>query len=563
MRFSFAIIGVTGILAGCASSTVAPIKKDVEAEDARATKLLKQIQEPVRYQPRPVTAERDSGIWLPARKVVVQDVPAEANPAGKRQVSINRDFRSIQEVAERVTLLTGTHVVVSPDAIPMTTPGAMPGTPGTPGVPGMPGSSPGMPGVPPMLPNGLPNPAAIAGMAGVGSGIFLSFSGPLSDFMDVASARFGVSWEWQGNQIRVFKYTTKTFRLTALPGDLSMQNNITAQTGSSSSSSGSGGSAGGSSTASSTKTTGVSFSGLSVWGAVENSIKTMLSKDGKVTVTPATGTVTVTDTPHIVAQVEKFIDQQNTALGRQVIVNVKVLSVDLNHGNEYGINWDLVHNAVSGVFGLAFGNALAVAPAASSLTMKILSTAAGTNSSLKTWAGSEAMISALASQGNVSLVTSGSVTTLNNQAAPFQVGRQTSYLQSSTTTTTPDVGATTTLQPGLITTGFSMNVMPHVLDKGKLMLQYAINLSSLIDIKTVASGGSSIQTPEIDTRDFLQRVMINSGDTLVMTGFEQTGLDANTQGMISADSPILGGGVKGKRARSVLVIIIQPVIMDV
>lgn len=414
-----------------------------------------------------------------------------------------------------------------------------------------------------MLPNGLPNPAAIAGMAGVGSGIFLSFSGPLSDFMDVASARFGVSWEWQGNQIRVFKYTTKTFRLTALPGDLSMQNNITAQTGSSSSSSGSGGSAGGSSTASSTKTTGVSFSGLSVWGAVENSIKTMLSKDGKVTVTPATGTVTVTDTPHIVAQVEKFIDQQNTALGRQVIVNVKVLSVDLNHGNEYGINWDLVHNAVSGVFGLAFGNALAVAPAASSLTMKILSTAAGTNSSLKTWAGSEAMISALASQGNVSLVTSGSVTTLNNQAAPFQVGRQTSYLQSSTTTTTPDVGATTTLQPGLITTGFSMNVMPHVLDKGKLMLQYAINLSSLIDIKTVASGGSSIQTPEIDTRDFLQRVMINSGDTLVMTGFEQTGLDANTQGMISADSPILGGGVKGKRARSVLVIIIQPVIMDV
>lgn len=563
MRTTLSVISLATTLAGCTASSIAPIKQDVEAENVRATKMLKQIQEPARYQPRPVTAERDSGIWLPARKVKAQETPVAGNPAGKRQISINRDFRSIQEVAERVTLLTGTHVVVSPDAIPVLGSGQMaPGTPGAPGVPGLPGvPGAGNPAIPPMLPNGMPNPAATA--AAAGSGIFLSYSGPLSDFMDVASARFGVSWEWQGNQIRVFKYATKTFRLTALPGDLSMQNNITAQTGSSSSSSGSGGSAGGSSTASSTKTTGVSFSGLSVWGAVENSIKTMLSKDGKVTVTPATGTVTVTDTPHIVAQVEKFIDQQNTALGRQVIVNVKVLSVDLNHGNEYGINWDLVHNAVSGVFGLAFGNALAVAPAASSLTMKILSTAAGTNSSLKTWAGSEAMISALASQGNVSLVTSGSVTTLNNQAAPFQVGRQTSYLQSSTTTTTPDVGATTTLQPGLITTGFSMNVMPHVLDKGKLMLQYAINLSSLIDIKTVASGGSSIQTPEIDTRDFLQRVMINSGDTLVMTGFEQTGLDANTQGMISADSPILGGGVKGKRARSVLVIIIQPVIMDV
>ncbi len=185
-----------------------------------------------------------------------------------------------------------------------------------------------------------------------------------------------------------------------------------------------------------------------------------------------------------------------------------------------------------------------------------------TNADIRSWAGSQALINALSGQGHVSQVTSASLTTLNNQSAPLQVGRQTTYLASSTTTVTQGAGATTTLQPGLLTTGFSMTIVPHILERGRLMLQYAIDISSLLNMYTVNSNNSSIQAPDVDTRNFLQRVMLQTGDTLVMTGFEQNTLNTNLSGMGNANNSMLGGGVNGKRNRSVLVILIQPITAD-
>ncbi|MEW5890665.1 MAG: PilN family type IVB pilus formation outer membrane protein [Pseudomonadota bacterium] len=543
-----------GLLAGCSTAMVEPHRKEAEAVSAKATAHLAAIPQQAYIQPKLGEPERDSGIWLPVRKIRETEVASGNSETGRRQIAVNREFRTIQDVAERITLLTGVPVIVSPDAA-TAGPGGLPQQPGAPGQAQQPQ---------PVVPAIAGAPAPPYNLTGANATVPLSYSGPLSGFLDVAAARFGVSWEWQGSRIRFFKYVTKTFSLAALPGDMTLQSTISNQSGGTSGGpSATGSSATSSSATSSTQQTGVSFSGLSIWRAVEDSIKGMLSKEGKVTVTAATGSVTVTDTPQIVAQVERFLDQQNAALSRQVFVDVRILSVDLTNTNEYGINWNLVFNALSGNFGWTFRNVFPTDPNSSALSLKILSTAgATTNANIKAWAGSEAIISALSTQGHVSEVTTGSVTTLNNQASPLQVGRQTSFLASSTTTITQGAGATTALQPGLITTGFSMNVLPHILDKGRLMLQYTINLSSLIGITTVTSGGSSIQTPEIDTRDFLQRVILNSGDTLVLTGFEQSRLSAQTQGMGNADNVALGGGVNGRKSRTVLVILIKPVIMD-
>jgi type IVB pilus formation R64 PilN family outer membrane protein len=151
--------------------------------------------------------------------------------------------------------------------------------------------------------------------------------------------------------------------------------------------------------------------------------------------------------------------------------------------------------------------------------------------------------------------------TINNQPAPIQVGRQTTYLASSTTTIgTGGAGNTVSLSPGVITTGFSMNVLPHILDNGKMMLQYSGDISALTKITTVTSGDTSIQTPEIDTRNFMQRVIMNTGETLVVTGFEQFTLDGNTQGPGNAEAIALGGGVKTKKGKSQLVVLIQPML---
>lgn len=563
MRFFPALAAL--LLAGCSSVFLAPTRNEILSQEAEGKALMEKARrgEDSGQSRTNTGVERIDGFWLPAKKLSELDAETFAARSSARRISINRDFSDIQSVAERLTSITGMSVVVSPDAA--INPAAPAQNPG--GATGLAATFSGAGNLP--MP-GLPSPGSVSGAVNA-TPVWLSYDGALSGFLDLAAARFSLSWEWlPSGGVRFFRYTTKIFRLVALPGGTTLQTTIGNQGGGSGgsggsstpSSSGSSGGSGGSG-GSSSQQAGVSYSGLSVWAAIQDGVKGMLSASGKMAVSEAIGTVTVTDTPQVVEQIGRFIAEQNASLGKQVIVNVRVLSVDITSTDDYGINWNLAYQSMSGKTGFNFTNTFEAASSAPNLILKILSTAGSvTNSSIKSWQGSNALIAALSKQGNVSQITSASLTTLNNQVAPLQVARQTSYLASSATTVNPLGGNTTTLQPGVVTTGFSMSVVPHMLDKGKLMLQYAINISSLLGLNSVSSGGSSIQTPDIDTRNFIQRVMLNSGDTLVMTGFEQSNLDGSTSGVGNADNTMLGGGIITKKARAVLVILIQPIVVD-
>lgn len=533
----------------CSTKRIAPIKKDIDTTNEQIADYLKQIDGNQQAQARAAVVN-DDGIWLPFRKIRDNELQAAGHKATSRRFSVNREFRTIQDVAERVTLLMGIPVSVSPEVLPPSGTGV-----------GMGAAAAAVP-----APTASPMVPAFAGLpAGPGGShlVPISYDGPLAGFLDVAAARFGVSWEWTGDSIRFYRTTTRTFRLAALPGSTQFQSMVSNSTGGSGSGGGGGGSGdSGGGASSETKQKTQVDSKLSVWDSVQDSIKGMLSKNGTVTVTAATGTVTVTDIPQVVAQVGRFIEEQNASLSKQVVVNVRVLSVELKDSDQYGINWSLVHNSLSGNFGFSLKNSHFDPGSTTSptLSLGVLNSAGSTGSNVGAWAGSQALINALSSQGKVSQVTSASLTTLNNQSAPLQVGRQTTYLASSTTTVTQGAGSTTTLQPGMLTTGFSMTLVPHILDRGKLMLQYSIDISSLLGMYTVNANNSSIQTPDVDTRNFLQRVQLNTGDTLVMTGFEQSALNASNEGLGRARNPMLGGGVNGKRNRTVLVILIQPVV---
>jgi type IVB pilus formation R64 PilN family outer membrane protein len=175
------------------------------------------------------------------------------------------------------------------------------------------------------------------------------------------------------------------------------------------------------------------------------------------------------------------------------------------------------------------------------------------------------MINALSTQGKVRKETSASVTTLNYQPVPVQVARQTAYLKSSQTTISANVGSSTSLTPGVVTSGFTMTLLPNLLDNGTVMLQFSTDISTLRRINTVSStgttGGSQIQTPEIDTRNFLQRVAMKSGQTLVVSGFEQMEGDVERQGTGSPSNFLLGGGAASRSNKEIIVILITPIAM--
>lgn len=528
MKRKLLALAVPALMAGCASTI--KVDEGVKQTDEIAAKALESLRAGKPAEKAPETGVRRVGkAWIPVAKVSESDY--RAAPVLNRHVAVNRRFNGLSETASYITSLTGVPVFVAADV--QAAQGAAPAMPGMPS------------GVPPQQAAGVqPGMAAQANLPPV-----VSYNGKLAGLLDIVAARFGMFWEPEGDGIRFFKTKSRSFRLSALPGDSSMTSIIGTQT------SGAGGSSGsGSASASNTEQrSGIKFDDLSVWKAMEDSIKAMLSPDGRVVVTPATGTVTVDDTPPSLERVAKFIEDQNDALTRQVVLNVRVLSVELNDSDSYGVNWDAIYQYVGRGVDIALNSASGLPTGASTLSFNVVNT----NSK---WDGTRAMLEALSRQGKVSQITSASIVTINNQPAPIQIGRQRSYLASSTTTIgTGGAGNTTTLTPGVVTTGFAMSVLPHILDNGRLMLQYSGDISALVDIATVVSGGSSIQTPEIDTRNFLQRVLMSNGETLVLTGFEQVGMNGGRQGVGNANNIALGGSVKASNNKSVLVVLIQPV----
>ena len=519
-------------LGGCATKAMTEMESKVETQK---TNVEERLKAPVQQSVQLITYSDAS--YIPLKKLKTPDFTKAQKKILGTEIEVNRNFATLNEVVAWLTTVTGNHVLLNPELLTQGSAagGAMGASP-APGAPGMPG---GM--------SGAGSPLAGGGIAQ--RPISVSYSGTVSGFLDMIAASYGVYWKMDEN-IRLFITDSKTFRLAALPGDTAVNTSI--GTSSTSATSGSTNSASGSSS----NSAGMVFSGLSVWTGIETAIRQLLTPgSGKVAVSAATGTVSVTDTPKVLALVEDFINEQNVSLNRQVFINVRVLSVELSNGDNYGINWDSVYSNLTD--NVAFKVSTGFTPVAGAASF-VLQTASNQGS----WgAASGAMITALSSQGRVSELTSSNIATMNNQPAPVNVGRQVSYLASSSTTTTTGAGNTTSLTPGKVSTGFSMVVVPHIMNGRELLLQSSINISSLLNLATVVSGNSSIQSPDLSTSDFIQRVRMRSGETLVVAGFDQDNLSAVSKGVGQAQNVAMGSqAANGKR--SMLVVLIQPVIAN-
>lgn len=74
------------------------------------------------------------------------------------------------------------------------------------------------------------------------------------------------------------------------------------------------------------------------------------------------GNLTVTDVPRVLDTVERFVDERNLTLDRQVVLNIEVLSVEKRQKDQLGLDWNAVFNngrlglSLSQAFGGAAGN---------------------------------------------------------------------------------------------------------------------------------------------------------------------------------------------------------------
>jgi type IVB pilus formation R64 PilN family outer membrane protein len=542
-RLAWVLLPAAWLAAGCTGLTDR-IAERIAGSETRGDALVRETGRTESIGKAATSVVYENGVFIAKASVrlpAVENLPE----AFHQSATFDRSVRSLSEFAERITVRSGIACKVTPDAQAAAARTVAGG--GVMGGGGQPAPGMGAPG-------GAVPGAGLLGQGAVGAAGEIRIvypTGTLKGLLDTAASRFGVSWRYMNGTVQFYYLDTRTFQITAIPGDSTTAATVASGTSADASVATGTNVSGG--TANNSQNTAVS-SKLSVFASIEKSIAAMLTTSGQVVASPATGTITVTDTPDSLERVTQFVDTQNKALSRQVMISVTVLSVSLNNGDSLGLNWNLVYGDLFRKYGIT--NSYTSDPGATSFSAAILNTASSK------FAGTSVIVDALATQGRVRKETTASVATLNNQPVPVQVAKQTSYLKSSESTNTPNVGSSTTLTPGTVTSGFNMTVLPHVLSNGTVMLQFSTDMSNLRRIRSVTSDRSTIETPELDTRNFLQRVAMKSGETLVISGFEQVEDGIDQQGVGSPMNYVFGGGRKTSSAKEVIVILITPIMMN-
>jgi type IVB pilus formation R64 PilN family outer membrane protein len=571
-----AIGACLSLIAGC-TGLMPKIEHDAQADSARAGQLLGKTTKGENLEHDTDSVVVKDELWLSGNTLKI--APETTLPGFfDEPASFNGTVDSLRAFAERVSRLTHVPVKLAAGAEDAAERAMQP-------VADLSFASAGA--SPPPLPTGLlqgPAPQALArGAQIVGAApVHIVYSnGTLHGLLDSAAGRFGVYWKYADGAIVFFYTDTRVYQVIAIPGDSKLDANVVSGASNSGGmSSGGGGMAGGgmagggmagggmagggmagglgsgsAPTVSSENTANIDMNTqLSVYNGLQSAIKAMLSPAGSVVTSPATGSISVTDTPDVLERVGEFMEQQNRVLARQVLVNVTVLSVTLSADDSYGINWGAVYQTLGTKFNITntFSSLVTGANQFSATVISPSSRASGTT----------AMIDALSQQGTVRRKTSASVTTLNDQPVPVQVAQQEGYLAQISTLATVNVGSQTSLTPGTVTTGFNLTLLPHILDDGTVMMQFYTNISSLASLTTFTSNGESIQLPTVDTRNFLQRVAVKSGQTLVISGYEGTSDQDSKQGVGKPTNYAFGGGYSATHSREIIVILITPITMN-
>lgn len=305
---------------------------------------------------------------------------------------------------------------------------------------------------------------------------------------------------------------------------------------------------------------------LSVWNDLKETLNNLKSKDGTVNVSESTTSVLVHDHPSNVYAIDRYIQDLNKEMSRQVELKVKILEVDLDRSHQYGIDWNLVARALH--TDITIGG---------SIFDGIQSTLGTRNfNPISIRIGSEndnALINALSRMGKVSLVTEPSIVTLNNQVAQIRITTDTSYLAQSETSI-EDRTVTTSMTPGVVTSGFMLYILPKI-KNDRIYLQVSSIVSKLSSLDTINNFGNlnakidpnkiqgkdiiTIQIPTLAEKRFNMRSLVNNRATLVLGGFKQVE-DASAETR-AFDIPYSGG--KGSSRHNVeTIILITPTIIE-
>ena len=346
--------------------------------------------------------------------------------------------------------------------------------------------------------------------------------GELPDVLDDIAAMYGLSWEFDGTSVIFRQFTTRTHQVAVLPS----RTEYSVKVGAASTS-----------------------GGIDLPSEIEAAVRSLAGSDGEVSFGRASGQFLVTARSENQRQVAKYIRELNGFLSRQVAFDVNVLTVSLSESESAGVDLDLFAGEEGGNSIRWTGNH-GVSGASGTVNVGVLSGNVDLN----------VFIGALDRRGRVSVETRTGATTSNNRMVPVEVVSETAYARKVEAVSGPEGAARTTIEPGSLTTGFELNLLPRIMPDGVILLSYSIRLSDLNELVEFTSDRQTIQLPRTSTTSFEQQAIIGDNQTLVLMGFERS-RKSHDRSASRGIPALFGGRAAAATDRIATVLMIRPRIL--
>ena len=381
-----------------------------------------------------------------------------------------------------------------------------------------------------------------------------------------------------GYQIVPKKLKSKIFRVNYLNisrvGKSSMRvssGQVTQSEGSSGGDDDSGASGGGSTEVQSSEVSTESRTGF--WDRLETIVNTIVGSDEgrRVVVDPQSGIVMVRAYPSELRNVGDFLDRAELSLKKQVIIEAKIIEVILSEGYQAGIQWD--------TFGLGYDGDMKLSTkkvvgkmTPDTFTTLIDNSIEGFFTLGLNYDNFNAVLQLLESHGDVNVLSSPRISTVNNQKAVIKVGTDEYFVTDISNDVTSSSTATSQSPEISLTpffSGIALDVTPHIGDNDEVVLHVHPTITEVEErVKDIGIGELVVSLPLAFStiRETDSVIKAKSGQVVVIGGLMQEKTNANTAGVpYLSNIPYLGNMFKQKRdltVKSELVIMLKPVVVS-
>jgi hypothetical protein len=261
------------------------------------------------------------------------------------------------------------------------------------------------------------------------------------------------------------------------------------------------------------------------------------------------GVVTIKGPPAALPAVKRLVEERIALIKQPVRVDLRVLSLDVGTRRELSTNLDSVWGSLFGQPARLIGNSTAT-----SLSL-LRNTPVGIKPDTL-----EAAISTLASRNNVlsnqritATLMPGTIKAVSDVRVRTYIRESTPPGQSSSTTLT---STTATVTQDDIETGTRGQIVAVPVSKSQIDVGYTLAISSLLALRQITSGNVTLQQPETLFREFADRVVMTSGDTIVVSSQLIETASSTGAGVINADLPV-PGNASGETNLQLLIVLLS------